>query len=97
VEEIEAEKPRSWVVKQAANLNQERSSLRTYDAICAHLQAITQGQIQNLIINVPPGHAKSLLTAVFWPAWVWIDHPEIRWLFSSRSPWPRETASNADT
>ena len=37
----------------------------------------------NLIINVPPGHAKSLLTAVFWPAWVWIDQPADRWLFAS--------------
>jgi predicted phage terminase large subunit-like protein len=53
------------------------------DAICAHLQAVSEGRIRNLIINVPPGHAKSLLTAVFWPAWVWIDHPETRWLFSS--------------
>ena len=53
------------------------------DAICSHLQAITEGRIRNLIINVPPGHAKSLLTAVFWPAWAWIDHPEFRWLFSS--------------
>ena len=53
------------------------------EAICSHLQAVTEGQIQNLIINVPPGHAKSLLTAVFWPAWVWIHHPECRWLFSS--------------
>ena len=53
------------------------------DAICAHLQAVTEGRISNLIINVPPGHAKSLLTAVFWPAWVWIDHPKSRWLFSS--------------
>jgi predicted phage terminase large subunit-like protein len=52
-------------------------------AICVHLQAVTEGRIRNLIINVPPGHAKSLLTAVFWPAWVWIDHPEARWLFSS--------------
>jgi predicted phage terminase large subunit-like protein len=52
-------------------------------AICEHLQAVTEGKIRNLIINVPPGHAKSLLTAVFWPAWVWIDHPESRWLFSS--------------
>jgi predicted phage terminase large subunit-like protein len=52
-------------------------------AICEHLQAITEGRIRNLIINVPPGHAKSLLTAVFWPAWAWIDRPEIRWLFSS--------------
>ena len=53
------------------------------DAICLHLQAVTEGQIQNLIINLPPGYAKSLLTAVFWPAWVWINHPEVRFLFSS--------------
>src|SRR6185436_7836194 len=53
------------------------------DAICSHLQAVTEGRIANLIINVPPGHAKSLLTAVFWPAWAWIDYPESRWLFSS--------------
>jgi predicted phage terminase large subunit-like protein len=53
------------------------------DAICAHLQAVTEGRIRNLIINVPPGHAKSLLTAVFWPAWVWIDHSDARWLFST--------------
>jgi len=53
------------------------------DAICEHLQAVTEGRIKNLIINVPPGHAKSLLTAVFWPAWVWIHRPETRWLFSS--------------
>src|SRR6266446_10942745 len=54
-------------------------------AICEHLQAVTEGRLQNLIINVPPGHAKSLLTAVFWPAWVWIDRPETRWLFASYS------------
>lgn len=53
------------------------------DAICLHLQALIEGRIQNLIINVPPGHAKSLLTCVFWPAWVWIDRPEVRFLFSS--------------
>jgi len=53
------------------------------DAMCEHLQAVAEGRIRNLIISVPPGHAKSLLTAVFWPAWVWIDHPKTRWLFSS--------------
>ena len=53
------------------------------DAICSHLQAVSEGRIANLIINVPPGHAESLLIAVFWPAWNWIDHPELRWLFSS--------------
>src|SRR5207302_7815697 len=53
------------------------------DAICLHLQAIIEGRIRDLIINVPPGHAKSLIVAVFWPAWAWIDHPEIRWIFGS--------------
>ena len=52
-------------------------------AICLHLQAVIEGRIRDLIINVPPGHSKSLLTAVFWPAWVWIDRPQIRWLFAS--------------
>jgi len=54
-----------------------------FAAICEHLQAVTEGRIRNLIINVPPGHAKSLITAVFWPAWVWINCPQSRWLFSS--------------
>lgn len=40
-------------------------------AMCAHLEAITKGQIQNLLINVPPGSMKSLLSSVFWPAWEW--------------------------
>lgn len=31
---------------------------RHMQAICDHLQAVTEGLIQNLIINVPPGHAK---------------------------------------
>jgi predicted phage terminase large subunit-like protein len=52
-------------------------------AMCLHLQAVSKGEIANLIINVPPGHAKSLITAVFWPAWLWIHHPEARMLYSS--------------
>jgi predicted phage terminase large subunit-like protein len=53
------------------------------DAIIEHLDAVTRGQIRNLLINVPPRHMKSLLVAVFWPAWEWIRWPERRWLFSS--------------
>jgi len=53
------------------------------DAICEHLEAVAGGQIRNLVINMPPRHAKSLTVAVFWPAWEWIDHPERRWLFAS--------------
>ncbi|HEY6344438.1 MAG TPA: phage terminase large subunit [Bryobacteraceae bacterium] len=53
------------------------------DAIIKHLEAVTSGQIRNLLINVPPRHMKSLLVSVFWPAWEWIRHSERRWLYSS--------------
>src|SRR5271155_3700297 len=53
------------------------------DAIVDHLEAVTRGQLRNLLINVPPRHMKSLLVSVFWPAWEWIKHPERRWLYSS--------------
>jgi predicted phage terminase large subunit-like protein len=50
------------------------------DAICEHLEAVSQGQTTNLLMNVPPGSMKSLLTGVIWPAWEWIDRPELRYL-----------------
>lgn len=53
------------------------------EAICEHLEAVTRGEIRNLLINIPPGHAKSLIISVFWPAWEWIKYPERRWIFAS--------------
>lgn len=53
------------------------------DAIGEHLEAATRGEIRNLIINIPPRHAKSLLCCVFWQTWVWTTQPETRWLYSS--------------
>lgn len=41
------------------------------DAICLHLEAVTDGRITRLLMNVPPGSMKSLLTGVLWPAWEW--------------------------
>jgi predicted phage terminase large subunit-like protein len=53
------------------------------DLICDHLEAITRGDLRNLVINIPPRHMKSLLVSVMWPAWVWAKRPETRWLFAS--------------
>jgi len=53
------------------------------DAIVAHLEAVTAGEIQNLLINIPPRHMKSLAVCVFWPVWEWITKPHHRWLFAS--------------
>jgi predicted phage terminase large subunit-like protein len=41
------------------------------DAICLHLEAVTNGLFTRLNMNVPPGTMKSLLTGVIWPAWEW--------------------------
>jgi hypothetical protein len=40
-------------------------------AMCQHLEAVTDGRIKRLLINVPFGMMKSLLINVFWPAWEW--------------------------
>jgi phage terminase large subunit-like protein len=52
------------------------------DAICDFYTAVSDGQISKLVINMPPGMAKSLLSSVIWPAWDWgpNNHPERRWL-----------------
>ena len=57
------------------------------DAICEHLEAITRGDITRLLINVPPGFSKSLLTNVFWPAWEWgpMNMPHMRYVTFSYS------------
>lgn len=41
------------------------------DAICEHLEAVTDGRINRLLINVPPGSSKSMIVSVLWPAWEW--------------------------
>ena len=53
------------------------------DAICSYLQAASQGEIDRLLINVPPRHMKSLAVSVMWPAWCWSFAPQLRFLTAS--------------
>jgi predicted phage terminase large subunit-like protein len=53
------------------------------DVISDHLEAVSAGDIRNLLINLPPRHMKSLLVSVFWPTWEWIKRPQMRFLFAS--------------
>ena len=39
------------------------------EAICKHLEAVSQGKILRLLVNMPPRHAKSSIISVFWPVW----------------------------
>src|SRR5215469_2096568 len=61
------------------------------DLICEYLEAVTDGDLTRLIINLPPRSGKSLLASVLWPAWVWCKRPESRWLSASYSAKLSET------
>jgi predicted phage terminase large subunit-like protein len=45
------------------------------DAICEHLEAVADWQINRMLINMPPRHMKSLGANVFLPAWIWAQDP----------------------
>lgn len=51
--------------------------------IAEHLQAVNRLEIRDLIVNIPPRHAKSLIASVFWFVWTWIHDPGSRWLYTS--------------
>lgn len=89
LEQIDAELARRSLrdfVRQAWHVLEPNTDYVTnwhIDAICDHLEACSRGEITKLIINVPPGHMKSLLTCVFWCAWEWINKPHLKWLYAS--------------
>lgn len=52
-------------------------------AIAEHLEALSDGEIDNLVIAVPPGCMKSILVSVAFPAWEWMLKPELRYMGAS--------------
>lgn len=72
-ERREAETLRGFA-QQAWHVLEPATPLRwgwALDAICDHLEGVTNGDLIRLLMNVPPGTMKSLLTGVIWPAYEW--------------------------
>ena len=60
------------------------------DALAEHLQAVVDGDIRRLVINIPPRTSKSSITSVAFPAWTWAQPnashtsgPGVQFLFAS--------------
>src|SRR5262252_4566318 len=60
------------------------------DALCEHLQAVSEGQIRNLLVNIPPRCGKTTIASVCYPAWTWAQSemsflrgPQVRFLCGS--------------
>jgi predicted phage terminase large subunit-like protein len=51
--------------------------------IAEHLQGVSVGHIENLLINEPPGCMKSREVSVLWPAWEWSYEAWRRYLCAS--------------
>lgn len=53
------------------------------DCYSEHFHAVLNGEIRNLVINVPPGFSKSIATCVGFPVWAWIRSPWLRFIMGS--------------
>lgn len=55
------------------------------DCLSEYLEAVTEGEITRLLVNMPPRYMKSIEVTVDWPTWVWLRRPESAWIFFSYS------------
>jgi predicted phage terminase large subunit-like protein len=53
------------------------------DCIAEHLMAVKDGDILNLIVNMPPRYGKSTPITVLFPTFVWATQPSERFVFTS--------------
>ena len=53
------------------------------EAMAEHLQAVIEGELDDLLILVPPRCGKTLLTSICLPAWAWTRRPELQFLCAS--------------
>ncbi len=53
------------------------------DAIAEHLQAVIEGDITRLLVNMPPRHGKSSFISTLIHPWSWLQNPSLRWLCAS--------------
>lgn len=53
------------------------------EAIAAHLEAVSSGQIHRLQIWIPPGTMKTGMVSVYWHSWEWTTRPWLRYWTAS--------------
>jgi hypothetical protein len=80
----------------------EYRGCRVIDALCEHLQAVSGGQIRNLLVNFPPRCGKTTIGSVCYPAWTWaqsavsfLSGPQVRFLCGSYNQRPRFALDDA--
>lgn len=87
LDKFDAENSLSVFIKQAWQYIDPATYVhgRHIDFVAEHLEAVGHGDIKTLFIMIPPGHMKSIMVSVMFPAWHWIHHPEDSFLSASHS------------
>lgn len=85
-----------WMAVQVWRQNQQDPNLTAIAGVGGAQQAAQDTlrandekpfqRIQNLLINIPPGTAKSRIVSVFMPAWMWLRWPAFKFIFLSSNP-----------
>jgi len=59
-----------------------------YDLLCDELERVARGEVNELVICVPPGTGKSILVSAMFPAWLWLHRGAEKILALSHDPTP---------
>jgi predicted phage terminase large subunit-like protein len=72
-------------VKRAWHVLEQRPFVPNWHirVLCNHLEACYRREIRKLVICVPPGFMKTLLTGPFFNAWVWTLDPGEKFIYTS--------------
>ena len=70
----------NWHIEKMCDELQER--YRIFDRQLQHKDTV---EGYDLLFNLPPGSTKSRINSVFFPAWVWMQRPTVRFICNSYS------------
>ena len=56
-----------------------------HKCICEYMTSVFNGEITNLIINIPPSHSKTLIVIVLFTVWAFLNNPRSRFIHASYS------------
>lgn len=56
-----------------------------HELICEHLMQVYSGEVQNLIINIPPRYSKTELVVILFTAWCYAKNPRCEFIHLSYS------------
>jgi predicted phage terminase large subunit-like protein len=87
IEKFTHDNLKSFVIKtfQTLNPNIKFEDNWHLDLIIQYLNAICEGRVKRLIINIPPRSLKSTIVSIAWPAWLLAMDPSKRIIVASYS------------